>query len=116
MMKSVRIKTMTEQRAFEPDWTVAPGVIVLELSQEYNYSREFMLSALNLDNEKLSNFYCGIEPMTESIAEALSRVFNISIKTFLNYEQRFIKDLNRLQITRSHYAFMALLDGLEIND
>lgn len=100
---------MTE--TFNPDWASCPGETIKEYCEEKDQlitdqsCYRLLYDHLELSPVKFMQLMTGVLPINEKIADLLAEVFEESTPQFwLELEQQFVNDLDRLGITREWWV------------
>ena len=84
---------------FEPDWVSPPGDTILDLLEEFGWTREEFARRLCYSLEHTNRLISGDVPITEDAALRLSSVLGSNEEFWLEREAQYRNDLARLAPT-----------------
>ena len=88
-------ETVNDDRPFEPDWTVHPGVCLDELLDLRGWTAAGLAQAAGMALEVVDGILDGTVPVDEGAARKFSLVFAVSSQFWRNYQANYDADIAR---------------------
>lgn len=108
---------MTELSApFAPDWVLAPGESILDLTEERGWTQAELAQRLGYSEKHISQLINGKVPITVDAAQRLERVLGGSMDFWLKLEANYQQHKARLEAAERHASWVSWLDELPVKE
>ena len=107
---------MTDQPAFQPNWTSRPGATILRLMSEQNISAKALAQEVDMNELGLRDLLSGRIAIESAIASNLARVLGGAEAFWLAREEQYRSDVSQRKVKQLAKLGAAWLRNLPVND
>lgn len=107
---------MSSAIEFNPSWASAPGETIIDLLDEKGLSLDKFSSIIGKSSAYLQKLIDGSEVIDQSIAELLTTYLGASVSFWINRENQFRTDLERIAETKKKTDQRSWLSDISVSD
>lgn len=107
---------MTDQTAFQPNWTSRPGATILRLMSEQSISVKSLAQEVDMNELALRNLLSGRIAIESATASKLARIIGGTQAFWLAREEQYRSDVSRREVKQLANLGTAWLKGLPVHD